>query len=175
VLPTLVLPALVLPALLVVLPMLDAELSVAELKLALLVVAAVLPVVVAAALPVVPVAAIGRCCSITSTKVGPPAPAAPDVLVPVLPVEVADSDELLLRLLLTLALPRLEAVPSSTNTTVAPLLSMPMKLPTRGVFVPEAATAPALLALLVCALAASALVAGELKLPAHPWLPSASP
>jgi len=133
----------------------------------------VLLVVIAGALLDVPDVAIGNCCSITSTYVGPPTPLAPVMLV-VLPVVADANDELLLTLPAVPEPFNVAALPSSTNNTVAPLLSMPMKLPTRGVFVPEIAEPLAVLAVLVCALLARALVPGALKLPVQPCPPSVS-
>jgi len=92
-------------------------------------------------------------------------------------VVVEDDDALLLTLLVVPAPFSAAALPSSTNNTVAPLLSMPMKLPTRGVDAAEVAAPLAvlvLLAVLVCALLARALVPGALKLPAQPCPPRLS-
>lgn len=132
-------------------------------------------VVVAETAPdVVPVIADGRRCSMTSTYVGLPVPLWLEEPAAALVVADDDSDELLL---VPLVDPKVVALPSSTNTTVAPLLSIPMKFPTRGVVAAEALDppdVPVVLAVLVWALAASGPVVGELKLPVHPCVPSVS-
>jgi hypothetical protein len=100
-----------------------------------------------------------------------------EALVVALPVVDEDDDALLLTLLVLPVPFSVAALPSSTKRTVAPLLSMPMKLPTRGVDAPEVAAplaALVLLAVLVCALLARALVPGALKLPAQPCPPRLS-
>lgn len=70
---------------------------------------------------------------------------------------------------LLLVVPSALAFPNSTKSTVAPVELMPMKLPTRGVVVPDV---PLLLVLVLWALLARALVTGELKEPVQPWAPS---
>ena len=73
--------------------------------------------------------------------------------------------------LLAAAVPSDVALPNSTKSTVAPFAPIPMKLPTRGVAVPET---PLLLVLVpvLWALLARALVVGVLKLPVQPCVPS---
>ncbi|HEY8745538.1 MAG TPA: hypothetical protein VIU62_20810 [Chloroflexota bacterium] len=138
--------------------------TVAALVLAVL--AAVLAPVV-----VVPPTAIGRTCSITSTYVGPAAPA-PDVEELVLLVSVEEVDVLPVPVV-----PSMDASSSSTRSTVAPLASMPMKSPACGGVIAEVPAPLTVLlvdavTVLVCALFASALVAGALKLPVQPPVPS---
>lgn len=63
------------------------------------------------------------------------------------------------------AVPSAPAFPNSMKSTFAPFVLMPMKLPTRGVVMPEV---PLPLVLVLWALFARALMAGELKLPVQP-------
>ena len=91
-----------------------------------------------------------------------------------LAVDDDDSEELLLALPARPEPLNVAVLPSSTKSTVAPLLFMPMNVPTRGVPVPAVAAPLAVLAVLVCALFARALVPGALKLPVQPCPPSVS-
>jgi len=102
-----------------------------------------------------------------------PAPAVVPALV-VVAVDVDAVEVLLLTLPAVPALLKVEALPSSMNSTVAPLLLIPMKLPTRGVAPPEVAAPLDMLAVLVCAFEASGPVPGALKLPDQPCVPSVS-
>jgi hypothetical protein len=138
------------------------------LLLRVVVVAALLKLVVDDALPVL-VVAEGSCCTITSTYVGPPAAWVPAAVVPTLLV-VDDAVPVLVPVPVAL-FPSAPALPSSTNKTVAPEVSMPMKFPTRGAGIPVVAVPLVVVALLVCEVLANGLTLAESKAPVQPCPP----
>ncbi len=92
----------------------------------------------------------------------------------VLTPPVAADDEPAPVLVAAALAPSVPALPSSTNSTVAPEVSMPMKFPTRGAGILVAAVPLVVVALLVCVVLANGLTLAESNAPVQPCPPSVS-